>query len=396
MKAIRNIFSVLQFTRIFLALALLLFCLFSSVAHAEIYGYIEARLIRIEGLGPEMPLALPEEVKEMAPVPFPEYITYERFRPTLVEEIGEDGKISLTVTPEIHFIQYDGQNSDLMETDDYLNVERLYLDLDAGPARIRLGRQAINWGSALIWNPTDMFKEVYLTDYWAERKGINAVKVYVPLPEDFRLTVAASTGDTVFSDNRYAARASLARWGADMSVVWMDDAANDLLAWGVDVKGTAVIGYWVEAAMFAPKNRDYDPYYQAVAGVDYSFQVRDGLYIAAQYYYDQTGDSKREDYKWDEMQAGKRSTLATHYANLMATLSWNSEISGTINAIYNLDDQTAMASPYLTVTLGKFRVTAGANIPIGPEGGEFMPHPDQDAIGLVPDLTYYAWVRYYL
>jgi hypothetical protein len=354
--------------------------LLSPAGRAELFGYAEARYVRIQGLGSYLP----------------EYVTAQRLRPTMVEELDSVEGVSFTVTPELQFRQFEDDPPEFMETDDYLTVERLYADIDAGPARVRLGRQAVNWGSALVWNPTDLFQEVFLTDYWAERKGLNALRVYVPMENDFRLTAVMSTGDTVFFHNRYALKASLARWEADVSAVWMDDTINDRLVWGLDVKGTAVVGYWVEAAAFAPKDQDLDSFEQAVVGIDYSFPVRSTLYLAAQYYYDGSGKSEPELYDWPGLFAGRRTTLGMHYANLLATLAWNSDLSLAVNAIYNLDDDSAIISPYLTYTYEDFRISAGANITAGSDGGEFRPRPDQNPLELVPYVVYYVWGRWYL
>ncbi len=361
------------------AFALTMLALPTPVA-AEIYGYAEARYLRIEGAGPSLP----------------EYVTSQRFRPTFSDELDSIPEINFTATPEFRLIQYEDLPPAIEETDDYLTVERLYMDADVGPARVRVGRQAINWGSAMVWNPTDLFQEVFLTDYWAERQGVNAARVYLPLPQDFRLTMAAATGESKFYENRYAAKASLRRWEADLSVVWSDDVVADRLVWGLDLKGTAVVGYWIEAATFAPKNERDDPFNQAVLGIDYSFPVRSTLYVAGQYYYDGSGEADPDDYDWIGLALGRRQTLGMHYANLLATLAWNSEISMAVNAIYNLDDSTMMASPYLTVSYENLRVSAGANLLAGPEGGEFRPHSSQDPMKIVAERAYYVWARYYL
>ena len=43
------------------------------------------------------------------------------------------------------------------EVGDVLSLERLYVDVTSPYADFRLGRQAVNWGSALFFNPTDIF-----------------------------------------------------------------------------------------------------------------------------------------------------------------------------------------------------------------------------------------------
>jgi hypothetical protein len=357
----------------------LLLLLLPLAARSELYGYLEARWLRADGAGEAVP----------------GYVTAERIRPTLVEPVKSLKGVTVTATPQVLITQREGRQERYDDAGDYLTVERLYADVDAGPARLRIGRQAVNWGSALIWNPTDLFEEVFLTDYWAERKGLNAVRVYVPMREEFRLTAVAATGDTVWSHNRYGVKASLARWRADMSVVWMDDVANDRLVWGLDVKGTAILGYWVEAAAFAPKNPDVDPYQQAVLGVDYSFPVLGTLYVAGQYYYNGQGRAHADAYDWAALATGRQPNLAMHYASLIATLAATPDLSVAMTSIVNLDDSTWLMTPYLIYTWRDFRVTAGANIFAGPEGGEYRPHNRQSPGNFIPRAVYYAWGRWY-
>lgn len=353
--------------------------IFPVLAAAEIYGYVEGRYLRVTGAGPAVP----------------EYVTSERVRPTFVEPLKNAKGVTITATSVFFLTQYENADPQIQTTADYLVVDRLFADLEAGPARVRVGRQAVNWGSALIWNPTDPFPEVFLTDYWAERKGLNALRVYFPLPQNSRLTMVATTGDSNFTENRYAIKASVARWAADLSAIWIDDTIRDRLVWGLDVKGTAVIGYWIEAAAFRSKGPIGEPFEQAVIGMDYSFPVKSMLYLAAQYYYDGSGQDRPANYDWTALAAGQRTTLARHYASLTAMLSWNADLTFAVNYIYNLDDATALLTPYLTVVLRDFRVSAGANLLVGPEGGEFRPQKNQDPLNLIPDAVYYMWGRWY-
>ena len=350
----------------------------AGTARADLYGYLEARYLKVNGAGPIVP----------------SYSTTERVRPTLVEKLNSIPGVTITATPQFLLNQFEDEPMKFQKSSDYLTVERLYADIDAGPARVRIGRQAVNWGSALIWNPTDVFQEVFLTDYWSERQGLNALRVYVPLPKESRVTAVVTTGDTLFYQNRYALKASITRWGTDFSGVWMDDTVHNRLVWGIDLKGNAGVGYWIEAADFAPKDGGAE-YQQAVLGVDYSFPVLGTLYLAAQYYYDGSGAGHPENYNFSALSLGTRRTLAMHYANLIATLNINPDLAFSALAIENLDDSTYLVTPYLVYTYKNFRVTGGVNLAGGPEGGEFNPHPSQDRLGIVPDTAYYLWGRWY-
>lgn len=102
----------------------------------------------------------------------------ERIRPDFSAEFAEG--IVLSVTPELLLAQgrslpdeiaarlgvERARANEVLRIDgvsDYLSVERLYLDVYGERLDLRLGRQAINWGSAFVVNPTDPFPEVLLT-----------------------------------------------------------------------------------------------------------------------------------------------------------------------------------------------------------------------------------------
>ncbi len=405
---------------------------FSSTSQAELLGYVEARGFWLQGVSDNDD----------------KYISLERLRPTLTGEIENLPRISLTVTPQLYFQQgrcyeYEIDETDSLqkvrckieEVDDYLTIERFYLDCYLKRVDFRLGRQAVNWGSAQIWNPTDLFREFFLTDYWAERKGINAARAFVPLPGNSWLAAVAATGDTSISDNRYGLKLGTTWMDADIAGVFMADTVTDRLVGGVDIKGQLGIGYWLEGAWFFPRDRDRDDHLEFVVGVDYSFPLKDGLIIAAQYYYDGSGERHREDYDWlnyiarfnlaqeyaslmdtlgledyDLLDYITSFNLARDYASLTASLAWNDEVSLSLLLISNLDDGTGIVTPYLNLFLPfNLQLSLGANLSVGPEGGEFRPGDDpakftddpalqfilsEYLLPEVPENIYYLWLRW--
>jgi hypothetical protein len=53
-----------------------------------------------------------------------------------------------------------------------------YLDYTAGKWQFRVGRQRINWGVNLVWNPNDVFNSFSYFDFdYEERPGSDAVRV---------------------------------------------------------------------------------------------------------------------------------------------------------------------------------------------------------------------------
>lgn len=61
-------------------------------------------------------------------------------------------------------------------------VDRLWVDFNYGKFQARVGRQRINWGQTLVWNPNDVFNTYSFFDFdYVERPGSDAIRLqYYP------------------------------------------------------------------------------------------------------------------------------------------------------------------------------------------------------------------------
>jgi hypothetical protein len=61
-------------------------------------------------------------------------------------------------------------------------IDRFWLDLNYGKIQTRIGRQRINWGQTLVWNPNDIFNVYSYFDVdYVERPGSDAIRIqYYP------------------------------------------------------------------------------------------------------------------------------------------------------------------------------------------------------------------------
>ena len=337
------------------ALLAALFCGWAGrSAGAELSGYAAARYFYLDGVtGGD------------------NYLLDERLRPTFTETLDSLPEVTLTVTPQVLLKQ--GRNSPaIAEVDDYLTVERLYLEAALSRVSLRLGRQELHWGSGKFWNPTDVFRETFLADYWAERKGVNAARADLHLPQAVELSAIVATGDTVFDKNRYAGRATISRWNQALSAVFMDDQVKEQYVYGADFHGRYKIGYWVEAAWYDAKPKGVPDHAEAATGLDYLIKVRSGAAVAVQYFHDGSGVTHPSQYDRLLTLFGLRTNLAQNYATFSGLLNWNKTATLGLNLICNLDDGTSFWIPSTNLNLSKgFQVNLGANLFAGARGGEF-------------------------
>jgi hypothetical protein len=322
------------------------------------------------------------------------------------------------------FLRIDGAS-------DVLEVDRLYVDVYREAFDVRVGRQAINWGSARFFNPTDPFPEVLLAEPWRPRRGVNAVRVEVPLGSTADL-MAVIGADDAFTSVRAAGRARV-RWkGTDYAVVGgrRGDLSSSFV--GLDVRGTAVVGFWLEGAWVLSKT----PHEELSAGVDYSFPVLEQLQVWAQYYRNGAGLASPDQYAGALSRLSAASplvcsgsaalfgssptakpdpfapfTVGRDYLMLGATLGVSPELSVSLTGLQNLNDGTALVIPVVSWAVTDWLdVAASGSVPavVFGQGGELHPRPKDLTVtvptpsgprtanfaGLVPATTLTAWTRF--
>jgi hypothetical protein len=60
----------------------------------------------------------------------------------------------------------------------YLEVDRLWFDYYKNDLQVTLGRQRVAWGTAWVWNPTDLFNPLNILDFdYEERPATDAIRV---------------------------------------------------------------------------------------------------------------------------------------------------------------------------------------------------------------------------
>ena len=319
---------------------------------------------------------------------------------------------------------------------DYLAVDRLYLDVYAKKIDVRVGRQALQWGSGLLVNPTDPFPQVLFAEPWRPRAGVNAVRATVPFGKTSNQVTGVVASDDTFTAIRAAARATVNAKGADVSVLGAYRGVRDQPATGIvglDLKGTLGVGYWFEGALHVESERVFEEF---VVGVDYSFPVLDTWTVAAQYYRNGGGQSPEvygAQYRGtaglvpptcdDPSAAGLFASATqtdpfapfvqgTDYALLNTALRVNPDLSVSATGFQNLRDGTGFAIATVMVSPVKnLDFSATAQVPYRAWGrtGEFKPGSGDlvltapspgggnlavDLNGLVADATVVLWSRY--
>ncbi len=254
-------------------------------------------------------------------------------RPELVLYVGEE----LSAVFTLHSVRWEGLTAQQGRSGEF-RVDRAYVDFTRDRMDLRLGRQALNFGSGLIWNPVDLFDTNTPLNFAVEKVGVDSIRAsYSPGATTRLMGILALQNGLPVS----LARAQWVIGSAGFAVMAGDRRTLEEQVLGFDMKGDLVVGYWVESTVHLP--RDRSPYFRMLFGVDYSFPVLETLNVAAQYYRDTSGGTGIDTYDYAAYQAGLRPFLGRQYVSLTGDLGVTEFTALSTALILNLEDQSGLA-----------------------------------------------------
>lgn len=168
-----------------------------------------------------------------------------------------------------------------------VNIDRLYFKYSVGKFDFQVGRQRINWGRTLVWNPNDIFNTYSYFDFdYIEKPGSDAARVQYYLNSTSNIEIAAS----VNKDKRetLAAKYLVNKWNYDFQFMAGEITQNDYvcgLGWAGAIKSVAFRG---ESSYFFPidaNDTTREASFNATFSLDYTF--KNSLNIMGQLLYTQ-------------------------------------------------------------------------------------------------------------
>lgn len=145
------------------------------------------------------------------------------------------------------------ENSFLLNT----TIDRLWVDINYGKFQARLGRQRINWGQTLVWNPNDIFNAYSFFDFdYVERPGSDALRLqYYP---DFSSAIEIAVKTDYLNHITAAALYRFNKWGFDIQFLTGYVNSEDLVA-GAGWSGAfGSVSFRGEASWFQPARKFAD------------------------------------------------------------------------------------------------------------------------------------------
>lgn len=164
------------------------------------------------------------------------------------------------------------------------SIDRAFVQYSKGKFDLKLGRQRINWGQTMVWNPNDIFNNYSFFDFdYVERPGSDAVRLqyYPGSASTIEIAAKVNSAEKITT----AALFRFNKWNYDIQFIGGLLNEQDYIVgagWSGAIKSVSFRG---EASYFQPKENFSDTNGLAMASIsfDYSFKnssmiLVEGLY----------------------------------------------------------------------------------------------------------------------
>lgn len=233
------------------------------------------------------------------------------------------------------------------------NIDRASLDYTRGKWEVTVGRQRINWGLNLVWNPNDIFNAYSYFDFdYEERPGTDAVRVQYYLNSTSSAELAYKPGRNA-NETIAAGHYRFTKGSYDIQALAGIVNTDYVLGGGWSgVLGQA--GFNGEISAFVPRKdfRLANTVISASAGINYTFS--NSLYLHGAYLLNSAGllkgDSLNPDFFLTNVSA-KSLSPARHSIFAEAAYQFNPLIRGDLSGIYTPADGSFFIGPFFTFSL---------------------------------------------
>ncbi len=193
---------------------------------------------------------------------------------------NDNGFVDLT------FLPFDTKPAKMVSS-----VERLWTRYSSEKMEITVGRQRINWGVNLVWNPNDIFNTYSFIDFdYEERPGSDALRMKIRTGEMSELELAAKPGQNK-NDDVYALMYKMNKGGFDLQFLggYYEKDAVVGAGWAGSL---GQIGFKGEASYFHQAENFADTSGMVNATVEFDYTIAGKIYANVSYLFNSEGLTK--------------------------------------------------------------------------------------------------------
>ncbi|UOY05489.1 hypothetical protein L0P88_16215 [Muricauda sp. SCSIO 64092] len=234
-------------------------------------------------------------------------------------------------------------------------IDRLYVDYHKEKWQLVVGRQRINWGKNLVWNPNDLFNAYNFLDFdYEERPGADALRAKYFTSGDSSFEFAISYAK-VWRENTVALKYNFNKHQYDFQLI-AAKFLNDLtlgIGWEGVIKD---VGFKGELSYFMPNDRsEGDNALVGSISFDYYFANDMSINISTLYNSDGAGDV---DFFGDSLMNNATidaKNLMPNKWSLFGQFSktFTPAITGSMASIYAVDLNSVFLTPQFTYNISQ-------------------------------------------
>jgi hypothetical protein len=257
-------------------------------------------------------------------------------------------------------------------------IDRAYLAWHLPVADLTVGRQAIGWGRGVVFGAVDLFAPFSPLEADREwRRGVDAVRVEVPLADRVSADAVAAFGESV-DESAFAGRVRGYAGNVDLEVVGgrrgqdlFLGVTSSAAVHDAEIHGEAVV---FRARDTSPVRAPAQAVAKIVTGTSYRFGLGPGILTFVEYHYSGFGVARPEDIVQrlavqafiDRLLRGDTQILGRHALAVLASSELSPELALGTQWLHSPTDGSGVIAPTGTFTFSdKVSLVANVYLPYG-------------------------------
>ena len=230
-------------------------------------------------------------------------------------------------------------------------VDRAWMEYAGEKWQITLGRQRVNWGMNLVWNPNDLFNTFSYFDYdYEERPGCDAlrVKYFEDATSSLELAFKAGHGQ---DENTYALLYRFLAWNYDFQFLTGQTGPDNVagIGWAGDIRGG---GFRGEVSWFFPRNGEVQSKESVIASVSGDYTFRNNLYVHGGFLFNSQDTTISKGLPLFDLNLSvKNMSISKYSCFLQASYPVTPLFKVGASSIINLEDSSLYLGPTITWSL---------------------------------------------
>jgi hypothetical protein len=242
-------------------------------------------------------------------------------------------------------------NSYLLNT----TIDRLYFQYTAGNFVFTGGRQRINWGQTMVWNPNDVFNVQNYFDFdYVEKPGSDAIRIqyYPGYTSTAEIAAKLDHNDKLTAAGLYRFN----KWGYDLQFIGGVLSEEDVfggLGWSGDIQGA---GFRGEFSYFHPLENASDSSGLLIASLSLDYTFSNSLYIQFEGLYSEKPEGYAIQNFYQYYQGNldvKNMSFSEWNFFLQSSYPFTPLLNGSLSIMYFPEFEGFYAGPTLTYSLKK-------------------------------------------